>query len=145
MNLLRFVILCLLGTLFAQSENWPRFRGPGGQGHSKEKGLPMRWSMTEKVAWKTAIPGSGWSSPVVWGDRVIVTSTTDQGQSCRVICLSLETGKTLWNTEAFRQTPQRKERKNSYATPTPVLNDSGACAIFGNGSIAKVDWDGKVK
>lgn len=145
MNFLRFVILCLLLTLSAQSENWPRFRGPGGQGHSEEKDLPLHWSMTEKVAWKTAVPGSGWSSPVVWGTRVIVTSTTDQDQSCRVICLNLETGKTLWNTEVFRQIPQRKERKNSYATPTPVLDASGACAVFGNGNIAKVDWSGKVK
>ncbi len=101
--------------------------------------------MAENVAWKTAIPGIGWSSPVVWDGRVIVTAVTDRDRSCRVICLSLDTGKVLWNTEVFRQVPGRKERKNSYATPTPVLNAAGLCAVFGNGSIAAVDWDGQVK
>jgi hypothetical protein len=67
----------------AAAENWPRFRGPTGQGISTETGLPTRWSATENVAWKTPIPGQGWSSPIVWGDRVFATtgftSTTPNG------------------------------------------------------------------
>src|SRR3954449_11693142 len=102
----------------ASAENWPQFRGPTGQGTSSEKNLPTRWSATENVAWKTAIPGEGWSSPIVWGDRVFVTAATDDGTSCRVICFARDDGKLLWNTEVFKQGNERKQEKNSLATPT---------------------------
>ena len=86
------VILLLLIPLLALGENWPRFRGEGGQGHSLEKGVPSHWSHSENIKWKVGVPGNGWSSPVIWGDRVVLTSTTDDDQSCRVICLDVETG-----------------------------------------------------
>ena len=140
-----FVTMVVFVPALLQADNWPRFRGPGGQGHSSETQLPTHWSPTENVQWKTPIPGNGWSSPVVWGDRVVVTSTTDEDRSCQVHCLDVETGKVVWSTEVFRQTPQRKEGRNSYATPTPVLNDRGVFAVFGNGSIVGLDWAGTVK
>ena len=73
---LRFaLVVCLLVSVAgASAENWPRFRGPTGQGVSSETGLPTHWSADENIAWKTAIPGEGWSSPVVFGDRVFVTA-----------------------------------------------------------------------
>ena len=146
MNLkVRLALLALLIPLFVIGENWPRFRGETGQGLSSETGLPSHWSVSENIKWKAMIPGNGWSSPVIWGDRVVVTSTTDDDRSCRVICLDVETGKVIWNTEVFRQKPVRKEKRNSYATPTPVLNDRGVFAVFGNGSIACVDWVGALK
>ncbi|MBT5708224.1 PQQ-binding-like beta-propeller repeat protein [bacterium] len=146
MNLkVRLALFVLLIPLFVLGENWPRFRGGTGQGLSTEKGLPSHWSVSENIKWKAAIPGNGWSSPVIWGDRVVVTSTTDSDQSCHVICLDVETGNVSWNTEVFRQKPLRKEGRNSYATPTPVLNDRGVFAVFGNGSIACVDWVGALK
>lgn len=76
---------------------------------------------------------------------MIVTFSTDQDQSCRVICLNLEIEKTLWNSEVFRQIPQQKEQKNSYATTTPVLSDSVDCAVFGNRNHCQngLDWKGK--
>ena len=138
-------LLVSLTPLFLLGENWPQFRGGTGQGLSAEKDLPSHWSKSENVEWKTEIPGNGWSSPVIWGDRVVVTSTTDNDRSCRVICLDVESGKIVWNTEVFRQKPVRKEGRNSYATPTPVLNDRGAFAVFGNGSIASVDWAGELQ
>src|SRR5919202_5348422 len=84
------VLLCAPGV--AVAEDWPGFRGPTGQGISSEKGLPTRWSATENVAWKAAIPGEGWSSPVVCGGRVFVTAATDGGASCRVLCLDRRGG-----------------------------------------------------
>ena len=140
---LRLCCLILVLPLTSDGDDWPRFRGPGGQGHSTEKNLPWRWSPDEGVAWKTDIPGVGWSSPVVWQDRVVVTATTENGRSCRIVCLDLESGNILWNVEALRQVPKRKERKNSYATPTPALGAAGVYAVFGNGNIVAVDWDGK--
>ncbi len=140
----RFGVFAVLFPLVISADNWPRFRGVGGQGHSSESNLPVHWSASENVAWKTAIPGNGWSSPVVWGNRVVVTSTTDKDRSCRVICLDVEGGNVLWNREVFRQKPQRKEGRNSYATPTPVVNDRGVFAVFGNGSMVALDWAGTV-
>jgi outer membrane protein assembly factor BamB len=87
---------------------------------SSEKGLPTEWSSTTNIAWKTEIPGEGWSSPVIYGDRVFVTTAVDTGVSCRVLCLKRQTGEILWNKEVVQQTPKRKEKRNSYATPTPV-------------------------
>ena len=77
-------LILALGTVATLAENWPQFRGPTGQGVSSEKDLPLKWSVTENVAWKTELPGESWSSPVVWGERVFVTTATDGGESCRV-------------------------------------------------------------
>ena len=93
----------------ALAENWPGFRGPTGQGNSSEHGLPARWSATENVAWKVEVPGEGWSSPIVWGDRVFVTAATDDGTTCRVICFARGDGNLLWNTEVFKQGNERKQ------------------------------------
>ena len=128
----------------ALAENWPQFRGPTGQGTSNEKNLPVKWSGTDSVAWKTAIPGEGGSSPIVWGDRVLVTAATDDGTTCRIICLSRQNGRLLWNREVFKQANERKQEKNSLATPTPVTDGQRVYAFFGGGGAACVDFDGEV-
>ena len=124
------------------AENWPQFRGPGGQGVATEKNLPLKWSATENVAWKTALPGESWSSPVVWGDRVFVTTATDGGESCRVVSLERKTGRILWNKEAFKQVPRRKEGRNTYATPTLATDGEQVYACFGDGSFAALNFAG---
>lgn len=145
-HLLPVVLAAVVGFLdcAARAENWPRFRGPTGQGLSQEKGLPLRWSRTEGVAWKTAIPGKGWSSPVVWGERIFVTATEEEGASCRVICVDRRSGKLLWNVEAARQKPFEIERKNSHATPTPTTDGQRVYAVFGSGAVVAVNYEGKV-
>jgi len=70
-------VLLLFLTLFLNSSDWPQFRGPSGQGLSDEHGLPLNWSETTNVRWKVAIPGRGWSSPVVQGDRIWLTTATE--------------------------------------------------------------------
>lgn len=125
-------------------ENWPGFRGPTGQGTSSEKGLPTEWSRTSNVAWRTEIPGEGWSSPVIYGDRVFVTTSVDAGVSCRVLCLNRVTGKVLWNKEVIQQTPKRKEKRNSYATPTPVTDGKQVYVAFGDGTVAALSMKGDV-
>jgi outer membrane protein assembly factor BamB len=126
------------------AENWPGFRGPTGQGHSAEKNLPLQWSAQSNIVWKTAITGEGWSSPIVWGDRVFVTSATQNGSACRLIAVDRKSGRILWDTPVFTQITRRKETKNSWATPTPVTDGQVVCAVFGGGGAAAVDWDGKV-
>ena len=76
-----FVCAILLAGMNARAQGWPEFRGPTGQGLSPGKDVPIRWSATENVAWKTAVPGVGWSSPVVWGDQVWLTTATKKGET----------------------------------------------------------------
>ena len=138
------LLLIVLSSGWAYAENWPRFRGPTGQGLSSETDLPLHWSPTANVVWKTAIPGSGWSSPIVWDDRIFVTSTTEDGVSCRVFCVDRSSGRILWNREVFRQVPQYKQQKNSHATPTPVTDGERVYAVFSSGGIAALNFDGSI-
>lgn len=131
-------------TSAVNAQNWPQFRGPNGQGHSTEVGLPLKWSATENIAWKTELPGESWSSPIVWGNRVFVTTATDGGVSCRVIALDRKTGAILWNKEVFKQTIRRKEGRNSYATPTPATDGKLVYTCFGEGSFAALDFNGRI-
>lgn len=139
-----FATAVVLGCTRLPAEDWPRFRGPTGEGISAEANPPTHWSETQNLVWKADVPGEGWSSPIVWGERVFVTTATEQGHSCRVISLDRASGKVLWNVEVFQQTPTRKEGKNSYATPTPVTDGQNVYAVFGEGGMAAVTFAGKV-
>lgn len=127
----------------ARAEEWPRFRGPGGQGISAEKDPPVKWNASENVAWKVDVPGSGWSSPIVSGDGVYITYTTDNGASCHLLGLDRESGKKVFDVEVFKQTVTRKEGKNSYATPTPISDGKMVYVSFAGG-LAGVTIAGKV-
>ena len=128
-------------TSFAIAGNWPCWRGPSRQGNASDK-LPLKWSATENIQWTVAVPGEGWSSPIVWENRVFLTAAEDAGQSCRVLCFDASTGALKWNKEVFRQETLRKESRNSYATPTPVTDGKHVYAVFGSGSIAALDFEG---
>lgn len=142
---LPIVLLTLLGAATLSAENWPQFRGPDAQGHSAETGVPLKWSATENVAWKAEIPGESWSSPIVWGNHVFVTTATENGESCRVLAVDRKSGAIRWNREVFRQETRRKEGRNSYATPTPATDGRLVYACFGDGSFAALDFAGEVR
>ena len=125
--------------VLAGADPWPGFRGPTGQGFSKEIRLPVSWNATREVIWKTPIPGESWSSPVVWGGRVFVTTARDEGRACHVLALDRRTGEMLWDTLVFSQVLKRKEGRNTYATPTPVTDGARVYASFGDGSFVAVD------
>ncbi|MBI3414833.1 MAG: PQQ-binding-like beta-propeller repeat protein [Verrucomicrobia bacterium] len=131
-------------TTLLHAENWPQFRGPTNQGISGEKDLPLKWSATENVVWKTELPGESWSSPVVWGDRVFVTTATENGQSCRVLSLAVKSGTILWDKEVFHQVPRHKQARNTFATPTPATDGERVYACFGDGSFAALNFGGDV-
>ena len=146
---LLFGVLIVVAGLSSNSdslrgEDWTRFRGPNGQGISAERGLPLKWSEESNVAWKTTIPGQGWSSPIVSGDHIFVTTATEEGASCRVIGIDRTSGDILWNIEVHRQVPGPKRAQNSYATPTPVSDGARVYAAFYDGTIVAVDFDGKL-
>lgn len=144
-----FFIGCLFVfvTVSAQeAENWTQFRGPNAQGISKATGLPTQWSAEENIAWKTDIPGEGWSSPIVWNDHVFLTSTTNDGENCHVIAVNRKTGKILWNKLVFTQEPnQNRHNMNSYATPTPVTDGKLVYAVFAGGSFVALDFAGNIQ
>jgi hypothetical protein len=143
MQTFRWLLLVILAQA-ASAQHWPGWRGPTGQGHSPETKLPLKWSATENIAWKTPLPGESWSSPIVWGNRVFITTATEGGVSCRVIALDRKTGAILWDTEVFKQTMRRKEGRNSYATPTPATDGRRVYVCFGDGSFAALDFNGRI-
>ncbi len=152
--------VCLIASLLAGAaargagdDEWPEFRGPTGQGISSAHGLPLRWSPRQNVAWKQAIPGRGWSSPVVSDGRVYLTTSVPvsagaQGdQSLRALCLDADSGKILWNKEVIREdgrTAPRIHNKNSHASPTPLVADGRLYVHFGHEGTACLDLAGEI-
>jgi len=138
--------------LHAAAEDWPQFRGPTGQGHSSESGLPIEWSESRNVLWKVPLAG-GWSSPVVAGGRVWVTAVhatrTSRGEerhvSLRVIGLDAASGREIVNTEVFSiQSPGTINIKNSRASPTPIVDGDRIYVHFGSDGTAALNTEGKV-
>ena len=144
LRLATFLLSAIFLALPSRAENWPQFRGPTGQGVSAETSLPTEWNATKNVAWKTPVEGEGWSSPIVWDNRVFLTAARQRGTLCHVICLDRDTGKVLWDKQVLEQSAGKKERRNSYATPTPVTDGQRVYAFFGGGGAAAVDFAGNV-
>lgn len=141
------LLLLALSTQYSvlETEEWTRFRGPNGQGVVSGP-APTEWGEGRNIKWAVDVPAVGWSSPVVADGRVVVTGTSPDGRRCRVLAFAADTGKLLWDREVFTQEPTRKENKNSYATPTPVLDGGRVFAVFGQGGVAALDAaDGSVK
>jgi outer membrane protein assembly factor BamB len=124
---------------------WPQFRGPDGQGRSDAKGLPLTWGETENVAWKAAVPGLGWSSPVIGNGKIWLTTALDGGRSLRALCLDLATGKLVRDVEVFADNqPRNVHSLNSHASPTPILDGDRVYVHFGAYGTACLDTDGKI-
>jgi outer membrane protein assembly factor BamB len=132
-------ILCSFATLplsylYAQQDYpaWTHFRGSDLDGISNETRLPLTWNDSTAVAWKTAIEGLGWSSPVVYGEQVWLTTATQEGYEMRAVCLDLQSGEILHNRIIFTpDTLYRKHDINSYATPTPAIEKDRVYVHFG--------------
>lgn len=145
----------LLGFVVASASagDWAEFRGPTGQGHAAASKLPTEWSSSKNVAWKTGIAGLGWSSPIVVGDRIYLTTAVPTGdgekkdQSLRTICLNAATGKSVWDKEIFLQdgkTAKPIHSKNSHASPTPISDGKHLFVHFGAQGTACLTLDGAV-
>ncbi len=124
----------------SDTENWPQFRGPTGDGHSHATGLPLTWSETENVRWKTPIHGRAWSSPVVWGDLVWMTTAPEDGHEAFAVAVDRRTGKILHDIKVFDvPKPQEINALNSYASPTPVIEAGRVYVTFGAHGTACLD------
>jgi lipoprotein NlpI len=130
--------------LLRAASDWPRWRGPDGNGVSPESPLPLKWSATDHVAWKAAIPGEGSSSPIVSGDVVFVTSALDKGARRVVHCLDRTTGKIRWSRETKDENPERASAMTGHAAATPVTDGSVVVAWFGNAGAVCYDLSGEL-
>ncbi|MFI5378289.1 MAG: PQQ-binding-like beta-propeller repeat protein [Tepidisphaerales bacterium] len=121
-------------------EHWPQFRGPEGNGHSDATGLPITWSETQNVVWKTAIHDLGWSSPVVWGNQIWMTTATTNGREMFAVCVDLASGKVIHDVKVFdTPAPEHVASMNSYASPTPVVEAGRLYVHYGTYGIACLD------
>src|SRR5262249_1262989 len=114
----------------AEAEDWPGWRGPRGDGSSLEKNLPLRWSDQDNIAWKTKIAGIGHSSPVVFGDRLFVTTCLLKEQERVLLCLDRRDGKILWQKTVVTATLERKHKLNSFASATPATDGRHVWVTF---------------
>jgi outer membrane protein assembly factor BamB len=162
----------LLGSASISAENWPQWRGPGGQGISRETKLPMAWAPGKNIAWKVEVPGRGHSAPVVWNDRIFLTTAiegeavpgakavehVDSGKpflhpdsvgaekkhTYKVLAYDGKSGKLLWERTAWEGAPyDNRHRKGSFASPTVATNGTLVFAYFGSEGVYAYDVDGK--
>ena len=179
MKLARVIVLTVLlvavGFLASQASagNWPQWRGPDGSGISNEKNLPLEWSPSRNIKWKTPIEGRSHSSPIVWGNRVFLTTAiegpvvpgakavkhmdgdreflhpdsigADHKHTFKVLCLDRDSGKLLWQATAWEGTPyDNRHRKGSYAASTPATDGRLVYAFFGTEGLYAYDFKGKL-
>jgi outer membrane protein assembly factor BamB len=158
------IVLSMFGSLAAsETANWPQYRGAQSDGLAEGDTLPDTWSTTENVVWKAAIPGWGWSSPVIWRDRIFVTSAVGENELDRPVvggypggrvqpddvhrwmtyCLDFESGRIVWEREAHKGIPpEQRHPRNSFASETPITDGERVYAYFANIGLFCYDMDG---
>lgn len=141
-------IIVLAAVAVSVAADWPQFRGPTGQGIAAVTTLPTEWSPTKNIPWKTPVPGEGWSSPILWKERIYLTTAVagknDGNLSLRALCFDAHNGRVLWNTEVITASPVKGHQKNSHASPTPVTDGERLYVHFGPYGTAALDLRGAV-
>ncbi len=120
---------------------WPRWRGPAENGHTAETALPVKWSDAD-LAWKTTLPGSGQSSPIIWGDRIFLTAALEEGRERIVFCVDRKSGKLLWQHSAWKGEPEKVHIMNGWASPSCATDGRIVVAFFGRGGMHAYTVDG---
>src|SRR5439155_12920867 len=157
--------LAFLGcTALADAGDWPSWRGPTGLGVSEEKGLPVKWSPTENVRWKVALPAAGNSTPIIWGDRVFITQASDLKQwppkvpanyaggasagghaiaeKRSVMCFRKADGKLLWQGDTIYKEPEITHPTNPFCSAPPVTDGERVIASHGSAGLVCYDFHG---
>jgi len=140
---IRFLVALLIVTQTGlAADNWPQFRGPTGDGQTGAKHLPLIWSESKNVKWQTKIHGKGWSSPVVWEEQVWLTTATEDGKQMFVVCVDRDIGNIIHDILVFENAaPEDTKRFNSFASPTPVIEEGRVYVHFGSYGTACLDTD----
>lgn len=132
----------ILGFTLALADNWPQWRGPSLNGVSNEKNLPLRWSKTENVAWKLALPGLSAATPVIWGDKIFLNVT--QGKQQALWCVEKKQGRLLWEKPlGGRAKELRVHPKHNPSTPSPVTDGQQVYILNAYGQLLSIDFTGK--
>lgn len=135
------VLLCLSSSTLAG--DWPAWRGPTGQGHCDEKGIPVTWSDTENVKWKVPLAVQGNSTPVVWGNKIFLTQANTGGSQRSLLCLAREDGKLLWQQDVAYAEKEKNWNQSWYGNASPVLDGERAIVSFGSAGMYCYDFNGK--
>lgn len=129
-----------------QAQNWPNFRGPNGDGTSIETNLPTRWDSRTNVVWKSPVPGLGHSSPIIWEDKLFITTALSETQEKLLLCYDCKSGHLLWQKTVIKSTFENKHNHNSYASGTPATDGTLIYLSFLDGDdvvVAAYDFTGK--
>jgi outer membrane protein assembly factor BamB len=128
--------------VFAAEGDWPQWRGPAGDGHTSEKNVPVTWD-DKSIVWKTALPGSGQSSPVIAGDRIFLTSALESGRQRVVFCVDRQNGRIVWQEVVWTGTPEATHKMNGWASATCATDGQHVVAFFGVGGLHCFTTDGR--
>jgi outer membrane protein assembly factor BamB len=123
------------------AENWAQWRGPNFDGSSSEKNLPAEFSKTDNVKWSATLPGPSAATPIIWGDRVFLSSSDDKTKNLHAMCLDRKTGKILWDQDVGIGFSQ--DRMSNFASPSPVTDGTIVVFLYGTGDLAAFDFTGK--
>ena len=127
---MRLAVLLFFVAGLIRAENWPGWRGPSGDGISAGKGIPTKWSSKENIAWRIAVPGEGHSSPIVWGDKVFLTSSLTEKNKRILLCIDRLSGQTVWQRDVVQSPPETVHRLNSRASGTPATDGKQVYVTF---------------
>ncbi len=131
----------------ADAANWPAWRGPNGNGHSDSQNVALHWSKTKNVVWKSQVPGRGHSSPVVYGDRIFLTTAEESARKQMILAYDRDSGEPLWTTVAHTGEFMKNHSKNSHASATPACDGERVYSVFINGGglqVTATDLNGEI-
>jgi len=138
-----FVLVLAFAASSLSAENWPMWRGTTGLGTTKEKNLPLKWSATENIAWKTALPYRGNSTPIVWGEKIFLTQPMEKEKERALICMDRLDGKILWQRTVKYSTAESSHRTNPYCSESPATDGERVVAVYGSAGVVCYDFKGK--
>lgn len=137
------LLVLLICVAVGRADNWPAWRGPTGQGHSVEKGLPLTWGPKENVRWKIALEHPGNSTPVIWGDRIFLTQANKGGGVRSLLCLARADGKVLWQKDVAYPDPEKNWAGISYVNASAVTDGERVVVSFASAGMYCYDFEGK--
>ncbi|HYE32197.1 MAG TPA: PQQ-binding-like beta-propeller repeat protein [Methylomirabilota bacterium] len=142
-SILAALSLAAAMAISVQAANWPEWRGAARSGVSAEKDLPLKWSATENVLWKTPLPEPGNSTPIVWENKVFITQPAENGTKRMIACFDRATGKQLWQTGVDYELPEKSHPTNPQGSSSPSTDGQHVYAFFGSAGVLCVDMNGK--
>ncbi|MCH2211223.1 MAG: PQQ-binding-like beta-propeller repeat protein [Fuerstiella sp.] len=137
-------MLALAFTTNVSAANWPAWRGPRGDGITSEQSLPVRWSSTQNILWRTPLPAAGNSTPIVWDGRVFVTCPIKDGKLRRLLCFDRATGAELWRYDVPYAEEETWHPDNPFCTASPTTDGERVYASFGSAGIIACSFDGEL-